>query len=111
MDITTTREWQSAAKLAREEREEQRRLILRYPDIAARLCAPPLDYKRPDQWTGYIPPRWDAPNEAFVVRPNDSPRRVALLELLEAAAERYDTEHKAAQPVETPAHEPAGSNT
>jgi hypothetical protein len=36
------------------------------------------------------------------VRPNDSPRRTALLELLEAAAERYDREHKTSARPEEP---------
>lgn len=94
MDITGSREWQSAAKLALEERQENRRLVLAYPDIAAKLCAPPIGYARPEQWTGYIPPRFDAERIDGVTPINTTPRRTALLELLEAAAERYDAEHR-----------------
>lgn len=96
MDFTTSREWRTAAKAAREERQENRRLILAYPDIAAKLCDPPLDYTQPDRWTGHIPPRYDAERIDGVTPLNTSPRRAALLELLEAAAERYDADHRRA---------------
>jgi hypothetical protein len=35
----------------------QRRLgVLSHPDLAARLCEPPLSYSKPQQWNGYLPP-------------------------------------------------------
>ena len=98
---------------------EQRRLILAYPDLAAQLCAPPLCFKRPEQWTGYIPPTFDRERPDGTVPQNDSPIRAALMALLEQAAERWDAGIKppppamppVAQPIETAALEPAGSNT
>ena len=107
-----------AAAAARAQIAEQRRLILAYPDLAARLCAAPLGFKRPEQWTGYIPPTFDRERPDGTVPQNDSPVRAALMALLEQAAERWDAGVKPqqrvipppAQPVETPAHEPAGSN-
>lgn len=35
---------------------ERRGAVLRYPDLAARLCQPPLNFRRPDNWNGFIPP-------------------------------------------------------
>jgi hypothetical protein len=61
---------------------ERKALVLKYPDLAARLCNPPLNYKRPDQWSGAIPPEtWNG-----VV--NDSPLRPVILELLAEAEAR-----------------------
>lgn len=96
MDITETRAWRTAARDAARQSAEQRKLILAYPDIAARLCQPPLGYASPDQWTGYVPPAYDRENAMGVTPLNDSPRRAALMELLEAAAERHDRDHRRA---------------
>lgn len=92
MDITQTREWRQAARVAAETCAENRRLVFAYPDIAARLCQPPLNFARPDHWRGYIPPAFMPPNEVGIVKLNDSPNRVALLAILEAAAERADAQ-------------------
>ncbi|MFG1857498.1 hypothetical protein ACGFJT_37080 [Actinomadura geliboluensis] len=56
--------------------------VLRYPDLAAKLREPPLKFRRPEQWNGYIPP--DTCGSA----PNLSPRRDALIVLVEEAARR-----------------------
>lgn len=37
--------------------QARRERVLRHPDLAARLCAPPLNYARPEQWNGFVPPR------------------------------------------------------
>jgi hypothetical protein len=81
-----------AATVARMQTNEQHKLIMRYPDIRARLCDPPLRYGRPDQWHGYIPPAYDPEHIDGVTPLNTSPRRTALLALLEEAAERADAE-------------------
>lgn len=96
MDITETRLWRTAARDAARQSAEQRKLILAYPDIAARLCDPPLGYKQPGDWTGYIPPAYDPEDWKGVIPLNDSPRRAALMELLEAAAEREDAQRRPA---------------
>lgn len=108
-----------AAAAARAQLAEQRRLILAYPDLAARLCAAPIGFKRPEQWTGYIPPTFDRERPDGTVPQNDSPVRAALMALLEQAAERWDAgvlpPQRAVPPaipvVEATALEPVGSNT
>ena len=59
----------------------ERDRVLRHPDIAKRLCDPPLRYSRPEVWNGYVPP------DTWRERHNDSPQRVALLAIITAAVE------------------------
>jgi hypothetical protein len=62
------------AQLARD-----RALVLAQPDIAKRLTEAPLGYARPEQWNGFVPPEiWNGAR-------NDSPRRAALLEIIDDA--------------------------
>lgn len=56
--------------------------ILRHPDLAARLCEPPLNYANPKQWNGYIPPA------VYGQQLNTCPRRAALMELATEAFKR-----------------------
>lgn len=56
--------------------------VLSYPDLAAKLTATPLGYERPDQWNGFVPP--EKFNGAF----NDSPRRAALVAIVDEAMAR-----------------------
>jgi hypothetical protein len=104
-----------AAAAAHAQLAEQRRLILAFPDLAARLCAAPIGFKRPEQWTGYIPPTFDRERPDGTVPQNDSPVRAALLALLEQAAERWDRGERAPAPIPMPvlvlqpAPEPAGA--
>lgn len=79
-------EWDGVAAQLRSELAERRAQIasdraavLANPDLAARLTQPPLGYARAEQWNGFIPP--DTWNGAR----NDSPRRTALLEIIEEA--------------------------
>lgn len=68
---------------------ERRRLVLSHPDLAARLCEPPLGYTKPAQWSGFIPP------EEFNGEHNRSPRRDALIDI---AAEALRREQEGATP-------------
>ncbi len=61
---------------------ELRAMVLAHPDLAAKLCQPPLSYQRPEQWNGFVPP------EYFNGRPNDSPRRAALVAIIAEAQSR-----------------------
>lgn len=75
------------ADIAREaaaDREENRRSVLAYRDLAERLCQPPIGLTRPDQWTGYVPPAHTD------LGPNRSPIREALAEIVAEAAARDD---------------------
>ncbi|MFB4312896.1 hypothetical protein [Actinomadura sp. 21ATH] len=55
--------------------------VLRYPDLAAKLCDPLIGYARPDQWNGYIPAA------TYGQQLNTCPRRDALMQI---ATEAYD---------------------
>lgn len=94
MDLTETRAWRIAARQAAKQSDDQHKLINRYKDIAAKLCDPPLSYDKPEQWHGYIPPAYDGEREDGTTPLNHSPRRVALMALLEEAAERADAEQQ-----------------
>jgi hypothetical protein len=71
---------------------ENRALVLRYPDLAARLKEPPFSASDPAKWTGYIPGPLAAENARGIVALNTSPVRTQLLELVMAAAERDENE-------------------
>lgn len=60
----------------------RRARVLAHPDIAAALTRRPLSYAKPEDWNGYVPP------STWRERRNDSPQRVALIELCNAVAER-----------------------
>lgn len=87
---TITEAWRAALRQADTRNRHQRTLVLRFPDIAKRLCEPPLGLKDPQQWTGYIPGYWDAEGPHGHVRPNTSPIRAQLAEILQTAAAHAD---------------------
>lgn len=87
-----------AARIAAQARataKELRTLVLSYPDLATRLTEPPIGFKHADQWTGYVPPAFDA-DVGGVVKPNRSPIREALLDIVTEAAARDDARRSAA---------------
>lgn len=73
---------ETTAAEARQACRRRRGLVLAHPDLAARLCKQPIGYAQPEQWTGYIPP------ETWNGQHNNTPRRAALLALVEAAEQR-----------------------
>jgi hypothetical protein len=93
--------------------QQRRASVLAHPDLAARLTQPPLNYARPDQWNGYIPPATVDLGESEALRTvgiggrgeqvvrfnqlgrrtrgeqeNDAPERAALLDISREAWER-----------------------
>lgn len=74
----------------------RRGLVLRYPDLAAKLTEPPIGHSAPEKWTGYIPPATDCTGAMNTAR-----CRPALLALVAEAERRRD------QPQETAALEEA----
>lgn len=64
----------------------ERELVLAQPDLAAQLTRPPLGFKQPEQWNGYIPP-YMTPAEKGHIR-NDSPQRVHLVAIVRTAMAR-----------------------
>ncbi len=73
---------------ARQECEDRRRRLLAQPDIAKRLTGQPLNYKRPDQWTGYVPGAIVTWRKNGTPIMNSSPYRAALLEIGRLLKER-----------------------
>lgn len=59
-----------------------REAVLAFPDLAERLTRQPLDYVRPDQWNGFVPPA------EFNGQANNSPRRAALVAIVDEALTR-----------------------
>lgn len=86
--VEQRRRFAAAAAEGRRAAAYQRSLILRHPDLAARLTKA-LRLARPEQWNGYIPPRF---NEQGIHReewhPNDTPMRALLVELVREAQSR-----------------------
>ncbi|GAA0637547.1 hypothetical protein GCM10009535_12440 [Streptomyces thermocarboxydovorans] len=74
----------------------RRSLVLRYPDLAAKLTQPPIGHTSPQMWNGYIPPATDCRGAI-----NTAPCRPALLELVAEAERRQQ------QPQQTSALEEA----
>lgn len=67
---------------------ERRAVVLRHPDLAAKLCDPPLRFARPEQWTGYIAPALDQIGDANLTRRNTSPCRAQAVEIYAEACRR-----------------------
>lgn len=97
---------------AKTDNQQRRARVLAHPDLAARLTQPPLNYTRPEQWTGYVPPRFGSEQEPEILRDpagfphpgrlttrprevSDSPCRAALVEI---CAEALKRETSAEQP-------------
>lgn len=68
----------------------RRGLVLRYPDLAAKLAEPPVGFSSPEKWNGYIPPATDCTGAMNTAR-----CRPALLALVAEAERRRE------QPQET----------
>jgi hypothetical protein len=69
----------------------RRGLVLRYPDLAAKLTQPPISHSSPEMWNGYIPPATDCTGAI-----NTAPCRPALLALVTEAESRQKQPQKTA---------------
>lgn len=82
--------WEASKVEQRRVREERVRLVLAHPDLAEQLTSRLIGYIRPQDWTGYIPPAEIPGSETspgyYVLNP--SPRRAALVALVEEARRR-----------------------
>jgi len=74
------------AEVVRRECAARRARVLAHPDIAARLCDPPMRYTRPEVWTGFIPPN-EIPTISGWKR-NESPIRKQLIAICKAVETR-----------------------
>jgi hypothetical protein len=92
LDLAITPAWRTAVHQGQARNRQQREIVLRYPDIAKRLCGPPMSLKEPRQWSGFIPDYWEAEDKLGRVRPNNSPVRAQLFEVFMAACERADAD-------------------
>lgn len=61
----------------------RRSIVLRYPDLAAKLIEPPHRHSSPEMWTGHIPPATDCTGAI-----NTASCRPALLALVAEAEAR-----------------------
>lgn len=82
--------------MAQAAKTRNRELVLRYPDLAKRLCDPPLKATSPETWSGFVPGRWLPEDEDGRMRPNTSPIRAQLLAILTEAADRADQDTRPA---------------
>jgi hypothetical protein len=80
-----------ARAAAHAENKRRRALVLRYPELAARLTEPPIRHTTPEHWTGYVPPAHDAPGVGGDLPLNTSPARAALTALVAEAEAREAT--------------------
>lgn len=78
--------WIDTALTEANKARERRARVLAHPDLAGRLCDPPMRLSSPEVWTGHVPPaRVDILGSS---RPNNSPNRRQIIEVLRAVAER-----------------------
>lgn len=89
------------------ESAQRRARVLSYPDLARRLTEPPLDFRRPEDWNGWIPPhaletdacdrcradpgKGGCRRRGHTARINTSVRRAALVEISAEALRRAHT--------------------
>ncbi|MFE1205682.1 hypothetical protein ACFW5V_28760 [Streptomyces sp. NPDC058762] len=77
-----------ARAAAAAENARRRALVLRHPDLAARLTEAPISHTTPEHWTGYVPPAHDPENFGGGQPLNNSPIRAALAALVAEAEAR-----------------------
>lgn len=75
--------WVAAKDASKRESANRRTLVLKHEDLRAALTKRPLEFPRPEDWSGWIPPELTAAGAR-----NTSPRRLALLALVAEAAGR-----------------------
>ena len=68
---------------ARRAAAHRRGLVLRYPDLAAKLTEHPINHSAPEKWNGFIPPATDCTGAMNTAR-----CRPALLALVAEAEQR-----------------------
>lgn len=82
--------WQASKTEQKRICQERIKLVLAHPDLAEQLKSNLIGYTRPENWNGYIPPA-EIPGPAgapgYYV-PNPSPRRAALVALVDEAQRR-----------------------
>ncbi len=91
INVTDDRRLEEVRRIGRQavrDCEERRRRLLTHLDLAAKLTERPLSFKRPEQWTGYVPGAIVIWREDGAPIPNDSPYRRALLEIGRLLQER-----------------------
>lgn len=73
---------------AREANEVRRACVLKHEDLRERLCQQPLNFARPEQWSGYVAPKTDPAEAGGQSRINTASRRAALVEISAEALRR-----------------------
>lgn len=80
---------------ARRAAAHRRGLVLRYPDLAAKLTERPIGFSEPEKWNGFIPPATDCTGAMNTAR-----CRPALLALVAEAEQRRDQPRETATALE-----------
>lgn len=94
-DVRALRQQGDLARLIKQARrdaaaENQRRraLVLRHPDLAAKLTQAPINCSHSEAWSGYVPPAHDAETVGGGRPINTSPIRAALAAIVTEAERR-----------------------
>jgi len=83
--------WRADAERAAQQAAMRRAQVLRHDWARKRLCEI-FGYRRADQWTVYLPPRFNPQADNGSVTFNSADARVALIALLDEI-NQYDEEH------------------
>lgn len=78
--------WVEAAAGSKTRSQARRALVLKHEDLRQQLCARPLEFRRAEEWNGWIPPELTAEGAR-----NTSYRRAALVEIVAEAERREAT--------------------
>lgn len=90
--------YQQEARKSKAESARRKALVMKHEDLRAALLASPLDFVRPEQWTGWVPPATVPSDGAGAdgagteagrgYKPNTSPLRAALVAIVNEAERR-----------------------
>lgn len=70
--------------------KHRRARVLAHPDLAALLCEPPYSLPTPEMWNGYVAPAQIPMFRHPEWKPNDSPIRKQVMEILFLVAAREE---------------------
>lgn len=81
-------EYRAAQLVAKAELSARRARVLQHEDLRKQLTEQPLNFTRPEQWSGYVPPRGTYSDDQPLPQVNTSARRRALVEICAEALRR-----------------------
>lgn len=75
--------WEAKLAESKPNSLNRKALVMAYPDLVAKLTQPPIGFRRPEEWSGWIPPELDEDGQV-----NPSRRAAGLRALVEEAERR-----------------------